>query len=226
LEPYYQDNFVTLYNGDCRDVLPSLEGEFFVFTDPPYNVGKNYDGWNDSLPLEEYFEFCTAWIGMCKKLSSEMCIYPPKKHLLKYWNMLGEDYQQVIMTWTPEGAYRYGYVDQFATLLSNAKPKRRTKNVWSSVQVQGLGYFFKENHYDHPGYTSEDITSRVLNSFALPGVTVLDPFGGTGTTARVAKNLGMKCVVIEYSEKWCEFIASRRLRQQTIFDEMHRIKIG
>jgi hypothetical protein len=169
------------------------------------------------MPDGEYFDFCQEWIGACKRISTEMCIYPPKKHLLKYWNMLGENYQQIIMTWTPEGAFRYGYVDQFATLLSNAKPKKRTKNVWGGVQVQGLGYFFKEDNFGHPGYTSEDITSRVISSLAGE-VTVLDPFGGTGTTARVCKNSGLKCVTIEYSEKWCEFMAMQRLRQKSIFE--------
>ena len=220
MQPYYQDSQVTLYNADCRDVLPHLEGDFFVFTDPPYNVGKDYKGWDDSMPLDEYYEFCQQWISLCKCVSSEMCIYPPKKHLLKYWGWLGESYQQIVLTWTPEGAYRSGYVDQYAVLLSNAKPKRRTKNVWNNVQVGGLGYFFKENNFDHPGYTSEDITSRAISSFSEKDKVILDPFGGTGTTARVAKNHGLKCVTIEFSESWCEFIATKRLRQLTIFDEL------
>lgn len=211
--PYYQDDLITLFHGDCRDILPSLDGEFFTFTDPPYNVGKDYGGWNDSMPSEEYLDFCDQWIKEVKRLSPEICIYPPKKYLREYWNLLGGGYQQIVITWNPEGAYRGGFVDQYAVLLTNAKPKKRTKNLWTNMQVQGMGYFFKEDSFGHPGYTSEHITSRVVDCLANPTIPVLDPFGGTGTTARICKNIGRKCVTIEYSERWCEFIANQRMAQ-------------
>jgi site-specific DNA-methyltransferase (adenine-specific) len=43
--------------------------------------------------------------------------------------------------------------------------------------------------------------------------TILDPFAGSGTTARAAKDLGRKCVLIEREEKYCE-IAARRMGQE------------
>lgn len=215
--PYYQDESVTLYHGDCREVMSSLSGEFFVFTDPPYNVGKEYKGWNDKMPEPEYLAFCAGWIAEVKRLAPEVCIYPPSKYYLKYWNMLGEEYKQIVLPWTPEGAIRGGFVNQYASLLTNAKPKERVKDVWYKVQMQGMGYFFKENNFDHPGYTSEDLTGRVLRYLANPEIPVLDPFGGTGTTARIAKNMGRKCVTIEYSEQWCEFIAKNRMAQMSFF---------
>src|SRR5690349_2911481 len=36
--PYYVDDFVTLYHGDCREVLPSLPRVDLVLTDPPYGI--------------------------------------------------------------------------------------------------------------------------------------------------------------------------------------------
>ena len=217
MKAYYQDESITLYHGDCREILPQLSGEFFVFTDPPYNVGKDYKGWNDSMPEFEYLAFCVEWIEQVKRLAPEICIYPPKKYQLDYWRMLGREYQQIVLPWTPEGAIRGGLVDQYASLLTNAKPKERIKNVWLNVQMRGMGYFFKEKTYNHPGYTSEDLTGRVLRYLADPNLPVLDPFGGTGTTARVATNMGRKCVTIEYSEYWCEFIVKQRLAQLVMF---------
>jgi DNA modification methylase len=215
-EPYYQDDGITLYHGNCIEIVGQLEGKFFTFTDPPYNVGKDYFGWYDSMTDDDYLFFCNSWISLVKMVSDEICIYPPKKYLLDYWNTLGKEYQQIILPWTPEGAIRGNFVDQYAVLLTNAKPKERTKNVWTKVQMRGMGYFFKENSFGHPGYTSEDLTGRVLRLLAAPEITILDPFGGTGTTARVAKNMGRKCVTIEYSEKWCEFIAKNRMAQMTL----------
>jgi DNA modification methylase len=135
--------------------------------------------------------------------------------------MLGRDYQQIVLPWTPEGAIRGRFVNQYASLLTNAKPKERIKNVWLNVQMRSLGYFFKEKSFNHPGYTSEDLTGRVLRYLADPGLPVLDPFGGSGTTARVAKNMGRKCVTIEYSEYWCKFIAKVRLAQIAMFSAVH-----
>lgn len=220
MNPYYQDDSVTLYYGDCRDVLPQLSGPFFVWCDPPYNAKKDYHGWNDDMPEPEYLAFCADWIGKVKRLATEICIYSPKKYLPHYWHMLGFEYQQVIIKKGPEGAMRAGFVDQFSTLLTNAVPKEHIKNVWEKVQQRGNGYFFKENDYDHPGYTSEDLTGRVLRYLADPALPVLDPFGGSGTTARVAKNMGRKCVTIEYSEYWCEFIANERLAQMMLFSQV------
>jgi len=213
VEPYFANEYLTLYHGDCRDVLPQLSGRYFVFTDPPYNVGKQYKGWDDAQLDNEYLAFCAQWIGEVRRLSPEACIYPPKKYLLDYWQMLGRDWQQIVLPWTPEGAIRKGFVDQFAVLLTNAKPKQRTKNVWAGVQMRGMGYFFQEDDHDHPGYTSEDLTGRVLSSLADPSLEVLDPFGGTGTTAFVARSLGRRCVMVEYSLEWCEFIVNERLAQ-------------
>jgi DNA modification methylase len=217
MKAYYQDENITLYQGDCRDILPQLSGEFFAFTDPPYNVGKDYKGWNDSMPESEYLAFCGEWIKEVKRLAPEICIYTPKKYQMDYWRMLGRDYQQIVLPWTLKGAIRGGLVDQYATLLTNAKPKERIKNVWPNVQMQGMGYFFKEKTFGHPGYTSEDLTGRVLRSLADPNLPVLDPFGGTGTTACVAAKLGQKCITIEYSKYWCDFIVKERLAQLVLF---------
>jgi DNA modification methylase len=48
--PYYQDDAVTIYHGDCREILPALEVCALALTDPPYNLGISYGERTSGLP--------------------------------------------------------------------------------------------------------------------------------------------------------------------------------
>jgi DNA modification methylase len=54
-----------LVNGDCLQVLKSIPDSSvdFCFADPPYNLEKKYDGYNDALELREYFAWCDEWLS-------------------------------------------------------------------------------------------------------------------------------------------------------------------
>jgi len=65
MKPYYQDDAVVIYNGDCRDILPQLPQVDLVLTSPPYNVGMEYGIWNDNMKHKDYLEFTQEWIALC-----------------------------------------------------------------------------------------------------------------------------------------------------------------
>ena len=69
MRPYYDEDGVTIYNGDCRDVLPGVHGGF-CWADPPYNVGKDYGVWNDALSDDEYLAFCREWMTLAEAARS------------------------------------------------------------------------------------------------------------------------------------------------------------
>jgi DNA modification methylase len=216
MKPYYEDSRgITIYHGDCLDVLPDLRADM-VWTDPPYNVGKDYGTYKDNLPDDEYLAWCERWIGMCKQATgNRMAVYTPAKYMREYWWMLGKGYQQIALTYSPEGAIRYGLINQFSSILINIAPVGRVKNVWHNCQIPGLGWFFRENDYGHPGYTSEDVTKRVIATFTQPSDTILDPFCGSGTTLAMAKLLGRKAIGIERNERYID-IAIKRLMQEVM----------
>lgn len=55
MTPYYERNGITIYQGDCRDILPTLPVSALVVTDPPYNIGfQAYDVHRDIMPDDEY----------------------------------------------------------------------------------------------------------------------------------------------------------------------------
>lgn len=174
-----------IYEGECLQWLEKLPDKCCdIFTDPPYNVGKDYGVWDDSLPEDEYLEFITAVLNECKRVANTLIIYVPKKYNLTFWNILGNEFQEIILTFRPAGAIRFGFSNQYNKLLTNAKPKggKPVLNVWENISQPAHGVFFRENAYGHPGYTSEAITYRAVMELTNSDV-VCDPFMGTGTTA-------------------------------------------
>jgi len=208
---HYVDEYVVLYNADCRHIFPRLPRKKYVgFTDPPYNIGKDYGTWKDDLPEEEYLRLCmsfTQWMKIHCKINT---IVTPNKWLLDYWTMLGKSYKQVVLTWDAANALRANWLACYSMMLTNAKPlKNGTPDWWPNMQKAGLGFLCKEDDYGHPGYTSEAITNRVLTDLCPPEGIILDPFGGTGTSAWCCKLRTRPCVITEVDKGWCDVIVRR-----------------
>ena len=70
---YYVDDGILILNGDVNEVLSVFPEETIdlIVTSPPYNVGIDYLDWNDSLPIEEYFEFVKKFLRNFKKVLKE-----------------------------------------------------------------------------------------------------------------------------------------------------------
>ena len=74
----------------------------------------------------------------------------------------------------------------------------------------------KSNKTGHPAPFPEKLVSDHIKSWSNKGDTILDPMNGSGTTTKVAKQLGRQFIGIDISEKYCE-IARQRLRQEVLF---------
>ena len=67
----------------------------------------------------------------------------------------------------------------------------------------------------NPAIFPLDLPLKIMAGWTRPGDAILDPHGGSGTTARAAKDIGRKCTMIELDEKLCE-TAARRMSQETL----------
>lgn len=212
LKPYYQDEYATIYHGDCREILPHLEAVDAVITDPPYNAKKDYGVFKDNLSAEEYESFMSQVVTDCLRLASKQFWVAPR-YQMKLWLNLLPGAHQIVIRRGAAGPYRGGWSDQYATALSIGKPKRPCSDLWDDIRLKGEGYFFRENAFGHPGYTPSPIFERAISLFA--DTSIIDPFAGTGTSLFKAKQFGLKAIGIEINEKYCE-IAAERLRQEVL----------
>jgi len=214
--PYYQDDAVTIYHAGCRDILPRLEpGSIdLVLTDPPYNAGKDYGAASDALPDDEYACLMREVVRMALLLSHNQFWVAPRYQALLWLGLLPGSHE-IVIPMTAGYAVRQGWASKFTTALAIGTPRYHAPDLWEGIRHRGEGYFFREDTHGHPGYTPYPIMARAIDLLCPEGGVVLDPFMGSGTTLRAAKDLGRKAIGIEIEERYCE-IAAKRMAQSVL----------
>lgn len=207
MTPYYQDDFATIYHGDCRDVLPGLTGDV-VLMDPPYGNGTLYDGFEDSpervvelvsevMPLV----LAAAPVVLVTPGVSNMHLYPRPRWTLCWADPSGQGSGPWgFCSWQPVLAYG---PDPYLAAGLGRRP--------DTVIKRGLA-----PRVGHPCPKPVNIWKwLIVRATPAEAATVLDPFMGSGTTLRAAKDLGRRSIGIEQSEAYCE-IAAKRLAQEVL----------
>ena len=220
LKPYYQDEWVTIYHGDCREILPELPKVDFVYADPPFNTqdgmgpkNRNYANRKlsmDRLTEKEYGAFCKEWFSQILRLSDNIAITPGIKNMKLY-----KTYKWCVCISKPSApSYTvFGGFNCWEPLLCWGRPSQRLKRDLVVFDSQNLRRGIESNH---PCPDNSAMVDWIINWYTEPGQTVLDPFLGSGTAAYCAKKLNRKCIGIEIEEKYCEIAAKRCLQQ--VFD--------
>jgi site-specific DNA-methyltransferase (adenine-specific) len=216
MTPYYQDDQATIYHGDCHEIMPTLDFDVIV-TDPPYGIswaqGANSVSGCKAHPGILNDEDTTARDeALALRRSAPALVfgsfYAPQPADIKQilvWQK--GDTQGVVGSVT---GYRR---DVEPVYLVGDWPKRNVE--WSSVVRSLRGSWNDElSATGHPHTKPLDLM-RLLVERCPPGV-VLDPFMGSGSTLRAAKELGRKAIGIEINEEYCQ-VAVNRLAQGVLF---------
>ena len=196
-KPYYDDgNGIQIFLGDCRLILPHLEPVDLVLTDPPYGIGLAAN------PFRQKFER-SAWDD--KPVDADLLadiIAKGKDAIVWGGNYFGLPAHQRFLVWDKVQP------EDFSSAMC--------EQAWTTLK--GPAKIFARHvvsyHKDHPTQKPLELMHWCLN-FAPSASTILDPFMGSGTTLRAAKDLGRKCIGIEIEEKYCE-IAAKRLAQEVL----------
>lgn len=201
-----------IQNKDCLKFLKEQEDSSvdLVFSDPPYNVKKDYGVYKDNRTPDEYVEWMKEIILECRRISKRGIIFYVGSKLTKLYFDLIPDAHLIPVHKRAAGVFSGNYMLQYHSMFSTAKPVIKVKDLWDDVRLPGEGYFFREPRYDHPGLTSVALTEKVITHWTLSGETVLDPFAGVGTSWVACEKLGRKFKGSELNPKYIE-VAKQRI---------------
>ncbi len=230
ITPFFDNDLVRLYHGDCLDVLPELEPEWQAcITDPPYFVlpsGKPGDGftWDRFDSFEDFCEFTSKWRSLVERsgrlkamfvfwsikyLNDGFRLFEPSRLALWHHSNLinvgdmrdfAYDYEPIFVKWYGPPCMKGD--SRHLSILDYVKPQSN----------------FQNDRLVHPTQKPIKLIDELAGS--LDGVDcLLDPFAGSGTLGESCMRLGIKCVLIEREEKYCDIIR-RRLEGRSFQEEL------
>jgi site-specific DNA-methyltransferase (adenine-specific) len=214
VKPYYEEDGIAIYHGDCAVIAPALGMTFdLLCTDPPYGIGEARNKragkrpgraivasrdygmatWDDAPPSQ-------ALIDSLRTMARWQCIFgcnyftlPPSSCWLVWDKENGaSDFADAELAWT-----------------NYTSAVRLRRHRWAGMLQADMAN--KEERV-HPTQKPLAVMSWAIGLCPVRPSSVFDPFMGSGTALRVAKDLGMRAVGIEAEERYCE-IAARRLGQ-------------
>lgn len=239
MKPYYEDARVTLFHGDCVEVMAELADQSVgaVLTDPPYSSGGRRENARSIRKSMTRTVEDDAWIrgdGM----STNGFVY-----LLR---LCGVQWRRLLVP----GGHVLSFIDwrmaaHLAAALETADLRQHPILVWDKAKI-GMGAIFRNQHEfivhmtagnplapqrrdvpnvlrfpsvrdgDHPTEKPDALLQTLLSVVTPPGGIVLDPFTGSGSTLQAARALGLPSIGIEADERFCE-VAAKRLSQDDLF---------
>ncbi len=211
--PYYDKGGITIYHGDCRDVLPSLPpgSVDLVLTDPPYGIAHSSSfgaTWQNTTIAGDDDTACRDWaLAWARARNIPAACFGS-------WKIPHPAGTRAILVWDKGPASGMGDLS-FPWKLS-----------WEEIYILGEGWkgsrdegvirghrviTWETQGRRHPNEKPVSLMAYLLSK--TEAVRVCDPFMGTGATSRAAKDRGLDCIGIEIEERYCE-IAARRLEQE------------
>jgi site-specific DNA-methyltransferase (adenine-specific) len=235
LVPYWQDAIVTVYHGDCLDLLPALGRVDHVITDPPYEAEAHTKARRVARnPVEGggIAEDYTIDFGAIDERT--------RNEAARSFAVRARRWILVFCQAEAIGAWRTALVENGARWVRgqawvkpDASPQftgDRPAQGWEAIATaHGLdarlawngggrrgvythlvnGGNHSQREGTHPTEKPLPLMREIVRLFTDPNETILDPFAGSGTTGLAARLEGRRAILIEREERYCELIAKR-----------------
>lgn len=189
-----------LMGGVCADV---------VFTDPPYNVGFDYNQIDDDKTPTEYLNFCRSFFDLAKANSVGSVLITPGITNFPMW--IGEiEKTHYLIAWVKENQCSRNYIGKTAG-FNCWEPvlvyRRSHKNI--PRDVYNIPIHIQSDTGDHPCPKSIKFLNKIIEDFTDDGQSVLDLFLGSGTTLIACEKTNRKCFGMEIDAHYCDVIIER-----------------
>lgn len=235
MKPYYSDDYVDLYLGDALEVmagLPDLSAAA-VITDPPY-TDRTHSSTRMKRTSSKTSAVIEAGITTFTSISDEdlEAALVEAGRISSGWVIATLDYRHAVLfdEHPPAGlkCQRVGvWVKTNPTpQITGDRPaqgweaiaylhRAKGRSKWHGGGAHGNYVTPIAPPEGHPTAKPLSIISDLVRKFTDPGDRILDPFAGSGTTLRAAKDLGRRAIGVEINEAYCD-LAARRLSQEVL----------
>lgn len=216
MKPYYEDDLITLHHADCMEHLDMLGQADVMVTDPPYGMSLR-SGWNGAFGDNKIAGDGSTAVR--NDVLTEWGIRPAV--VFGRWSVPRPLGTRMVLTW--EKGEHVGMGDlalpwkpntEEIYILGTGFQGKRTTSVLKHLAIAGMVGQAAKGTRHHPTEKPVSLMEELIGK-CPPGV-VVDPFAGSGSTLRAAKNLGRRAIGFEIEEKYCEIIA-QRLAQEVLF---------
>ncbi|HSS09041.1 MAG TPA: DNA methyltransferase, partial [Acidimicrobiales bacterium] len=244
VKPYYDDGWATIYHGEALEVIPSLPEFDALITDPPYSSGGMHRSDRMVATVTKYVSSATmadrhefsgdnrdqrgylAWVSLWMAAALQRAKPGAITCLFTDWRQLPT---------TTDALQAGGWVWRGVAVWDKTLKARPAPGVFTAqaeyiawgtagmlrprllgYQIPGVFSLSAPDNADREHITQKplDMMRWVLSAAAIDGL-VIDPFMGSGTTLRAAKDTGRHSIGIEIDERCCE-VAAKRLAQEVL----------
>lgn len=212
--PYYSDDWVTIYHGDCREITEWLCGDVMV-ADPPYGMSLKSN-------MGGAFGDCAIANDETSEARDAALMLWGNRPALVFgrWSVKRPNGTQMVLTWEKGNHVGMGNLalpwkpnTEEIYVLGSGFAGHRGSSVLRHLALAGTVGRAQDGTRFHPTEKPVDLIRELILK-CPPGV-IVDPFMGSGTTLRAAKDLGRKAIGIELDESYCE-IAAMRCAQEVL----------
>lgn len=218
-----------------------------IVADPPYNLGKKYGNDSDRKEVEHQNLFLEQWVSEAIRVlkpGGSIYAFMGFKHIAKLYTYLedgGLNFQNWVCWHYTQGMGKtkgfsprhddilvFSKGDKFKFNLDEIRIPQKFYRSINNMRGANPGdvwefshiHYCQENRQDHPTQKPEGLIERIVRASSNKGDLILDPFLGSGTTARVCQQLGRNCIGVEINPQYVE-MSKERLSQPFIsFDSI------
>lgn len=241
--PYYEDESITLYRGDCLDLLPEIGEVDHVITDPPYEteahtkarrgIAEAYEidfaAMSEATRAAVSAHFARASRGWILVFCQIEAVGTWRESLAE----AGAKWMRGQTWYKPDGTPQFTGdrpaqgTEHIATAWAGKGRSRWNGGGRRGFYEHGVNHGGRARAEAHPTEKPLSLMRELVRLFTDPGELILDPFAGSGTTGLAARMEGRRAILVEREERYCE-VAARRLermprgteRQPSLFAEV------